>query len=85
MESGCRFPSLEAKLQTVFTRRPLFEVPVTQRPREGTDLLIMSDEFLGTHELRRTDEPELFMSKLALGLNQSAESWWIASHGRWCP
>ena len=85
MESGCRFPSLEAKLQTVFTRRPLFEVPVTQRPREGTDLLIMSDEFLGTNELRKCEDPEVFLHKDALGLNTSSESWWVASHGRWCP
>ena len=85
MESGCRFPSLEAKLQTAFTRRPLLDVPVAVRPREGTDLLIMSDEFLGTHELRRSEDPEIFMQKDALGLNTCSESWWIASHGRWCP
>ena len=85
MESGCRFPSLEAKLQTAFTRRALFEVPVTLRPRTGTDLLIMSDEFLGTHELKKSEDPEVFMHKDSLGLNTSAESWFVASHGRWCP
>ena len=85
MESGCRFPSLKARLNTAFMRRALLEVPVTKRPRKGTDLLIMSDEFLGTHSLRRTEDPEVFMTKDALGLNKSAESWWIASHGRWCP
>ena len=85
MESGCRFPSLEEKLQTAFNRRALLEIPVTQRPREGTDLLIMSDEFLGTNELKMSMDPEVFMHKDSLGLSTSSESWWVASHGRWCP
>ena len=85
MESGCRFPSLEAMLQSAFTRRRLLSVPVMQHPRTGTDLVIMSDEFLGTHELKKSDNPEVFMHKDSLGLNAATESWWIASHGRWCP
>ena len=85
MESGCRFPSLEEMLESAFSRRPLFQVPVTLHPRRGTDLLIMSDEFLGTHELKISEDPEVFMYKDSLGLNAATESWWIASHGRWCP
>ena len=85
MESGSRFPSLEVKLQTAFNRRPLLDVPVTTKPRNGTDLLIMSDEFLGTHDLKMSEDPEVFMQKDSLGLNTAATSWWVASHGRWCP
>ena len=79
------FPILRGEAPDCVHSPALFEVPVTLRPRRGTDLLIMSDEFLGTNELRRSEEPEVFMTKDALGLNSCSESWWIASHGRWCP
>ena len=60
----------------------MMEVPVYARPRNGTDLLIKNQEFLGTHELVKTTDAEVFMAKDALG---QPESWWVASHGKWCP
>ena len=81
----CHVPSLEDKLRTAFLRRDLLAVPVATKPRPGTDLLISNKEFLGTHELMKTSDAEVFMSAQAMGLTASSESWWVVSSGRWYP
>ena len=63
----------------------MLETPVAKHPRTGTSVLIRNREFLGTQKLSKVHGPEQFMSASALGLATGAESWWVASHGRWCP
>ena len=77
--------SAEETLRSAFLRRDLLECPVSKKPRRGTNCLIRNKEFLGTHKLSKVLDPEQFMSAAALGLVTAAESWWVASHGRWCP
>ena len=85
MESGCHVPSLEELVRTAFIRRDLLMAAVCKWPRDGNQVLIMSKEFLGTSVLKKSVDIESFMSAHALGLPKASESWWVVSHGRWCP
>ena len=85
VESRCHVPPLQETLRTAFLRRDLLAVPVVVRPRKGTELLATNKEFLGSFELTKSIMVESFMSPGAMGLNLSAESWWVVSSGRWCP
>ena len=75
---------LQEILRTAFVRRNLLDIPITRKPRKDNHVLICNKAFLGTHKLSTNDNPESFMSSDAL-LGTSAESWWLASHGKWCP
>ena len=63
----------------------LLSCPVARNPRKNDEVLIRNLEFLGTSELCRVVDVEHFMSAEALGLTDKSESWWVESHGRWCP
>ena len=60
-------------------------VPVMVKPRPDTHLLIASMEFMGSNTLQNVHDQEKYMSARSLGLDKSTESWFVSSHGRWCP
>ena len=49
-----------------------------------TSGLLTQQEMLGTVELVTHTDPEKFMSSSPLGLDNTSESWSVASHGKWC-
>lgn len=81
----CHFPTAEDLLRVVFPRRDLLKIPVITNPRAENHVFIGNKEFLGSHRLSKVHMSEFFMSAASLGLDQYAESWWVVSHGRWCP
>ena len=78
--------SAEDLCKTAFQRRNLMETPVVKWPRKNNKVLIADASFMGSRRLEVSYQLEFFMSKDAVGVQQSGpESWWIASHGKWCP
>ena len=76
-------------LRTAFALRDLMQVLVVLKPRSGpkstTSVLMAQQENLGAVELAIIRDLEKFVSPSALGLNHMSTSWWVDSHGRWCP
>ena len=78
--------SAEDLCKTAFQRRNLMETPVVKWPRKNNKVLIADASFMGSRRLEVSYQLEFFMSRDAVGVQQSGpESWWIASHGKWCP
>ena len=72
-------------LQQMFARRNLLLSPAMARPRNGCDFVFNYPEYMSTCELTMSNDPEVFMSHAALGVENREESWWVESAGKWCP
>ena len=78
--------SAEEVCMTAFVRRNLMETPVLKWPHKGNKTMIADPEFMGCHTLKPCYKPDVFMAEQAVGVMElGKESWWVSSHGKWCP